>query len=194
MTPISEWDQWGTSWREAGSTPAELERMIERTSGARRAIAVERALSGAVAVAALTVVGLALRHAANRFEAGLGLAVAAGITAAWSVGDMNRRRAAEKLEAIPDEYLAARRALCLGRLRFVRLSWVVVALDLVFLFPWWMGGFKVHGSGFHASQILSIWGPLAAMTGFIVWTIRLRRVARAELRQLGQSMDATSEG
>jgi hypothetical protein len=62
----------------------------------------------------------------------------------------------------------------------------VVALDLVFLVPWWIGGVRVHGSGFHVVQILTIWGPLGMMALFVTWTVRLRRRARAELAGLAR--------
>ena len=67
---------------------------------------------------------------------------------------------------------------------------IVTALDLAFLIPWWIGGFKVHGGGFHAMQLLTMWGPLTLMGAFVWWTIRLRRRARAELARLANA-DAT---
>jgi hypothetical protein len=194
MSATHEWDHWAESWREARTTPAEIEQMIERTRRARRGILLVRILSIALAVTALLVVAAALRHAGNRAEAALGLVVGFGIATVWLVDAVNQRRATDKVEALPDEYLAARRALCTRQLRFVRLGWIVVALDLMFLFPWWIGGIRVHGSGFHLSQVLSVWAPLAAMIGFTAWTIVVRKRVLGELRQLARTTNTTTHG
>jgi hypothetical protein len=184
VTAPREWDEWGARWRTARTSPAELEAMIERTTHARRAIALVRVLSTALAVAALAIVGAALRHAANPFEAALGLAVGVGIGVVWLIDAINQREAHAGAEAPAGEYRRARRARCVRQDRFARLGWIVVALDLIFLVPWWIGGVAVHGNGFHLVQILTIWGPLALMAGFVAWTISLRRRARAELERL----------
>jgi hypothetical protein len=184
MTTPGEWLEWEALWRTDRATPAALEAMIERTRRARRALWLLRCLSTALAAVALGVVGAALRHAANRFEAGLGLVVGVGIVAVWLIDVINQRRAIDKVDAPAEEYVAMRRALCIRQARFATLGWIVTALDLVFLVPWWIGGIAVHGGGFHPSQLLTMWGPLAIMGGFVWWTIRLRRRARIELARL----------
>src|SRR5215470_1227205 len=184
MNGTRVWEQWEESWRADRPSAAELEAMIARTRRARRGLTLVRLLSGALAVAALAVVAAALRHAGNALEIALGIVVSIGIVAVWSLDSLNHRRAVEHVEAPADEYRAARRALCLRQERFAKLGWIVVALDLTFLIPWWIGGIAVHGAGFHAAQILTIWGPLAMMAGFVAWTIVLRRRARTELRRL----------
>jgi hypothetical protein len=186
MTTTGEWDRLEANWRAARTSSAVLEAMIERTRRDRRAILLVRVLSTVLALVALGIVGAALRHAANAFEAALGLVVAVGIATVWWLDAMNQGNDAEKVEAPANEYRAARRALCIRQDRFARLGWVVVALDLAFLFPWWIGGFAVHGSGFKVGQVLTIWLPLALMAAFIVWTIALRRRARAELRRIAR--------
>lgn len=184
MTAASEWEQWEARWRAARTSAADLDALIARTTRARRNVVLVHHLSTAMAVAGIAVVVAALRHAGNAFEVALGLIVALGIAAVWRVDVANRRSAADKLDAPDDDYRAARRVLCLRQDRFARLSWVVIALDLAFLVPWWIGGIGVHGAGFHLAQILTIWGPLALMAAFVGWTIVLRRGARAELQRL----------
>ena len=184
MTAASEWERWEARWRTARTSAQQLEALIARTRRARRSVVLVHGLSAAMAVGAIAVVAAALRHAGNAFEISLGLVVALGIAAVW-LGDVgNRRHAAEGLDAPEDEYRAARRALCVRQDRFARLSWIVIALDLAFLVPWWIGGVTVHGAGFHLAQILTIWGPLALMAAFVSWTIVLRTRARSELRRL----------
>lgn len=182
MNATREWDVWAGHWRTVQMSPAQLDAMIERTRRTRRTLWVVRTIAAAVPMIALTIVGLALEHAANAFEAGLGLVVALGIVTVW-FGDVDSRRDAAARVATPaDAHLAARRALCVRQVQLGQLGWIVVVLDLAFLIPWWIGGFAVHGSGFHVEQILTIWTPLALMAGFVTWTIVIRRRAEAELR------------
>lgn len=181
MTTSHEWDRWEESWRAARSSQAELDGLVARTQRARRGCVLVRMLSTALTVAALAVVAAALRHAGNPVEASLGLVVAAGIVAVWLANARNQRRDGEQVEAAAIEYRAARRDLCGRQIRFARLAWIVIALDLVFLVPWWIGGISVHGARFSVTQVLTIWGPLVVMAGVIAWTIRLHRSARGEL-------------
>jgi hypothetical protein len=84
-------------------------------------------------------------------------------------------------------YAATRRALCVRQLRFARLAQTVATLDLIFLIPWWIGGAKIHGFGFGLTQIMSTWGPLAALAVFVAWTFVLRSRVRSELDLLGRA-------
>ncbi|HEX7938220.1 MAG TPA: hypothetical protein VF483_04460 [Gemmatimonadaceae bacterium] len=186
MTAINDWEHWEAAWRAERLSPAALDDLLSRTRRARAGVVLMRLLSFTVVVAALGVVGAALWHAANQFEAALGLVVAFGITVVWWLNRSNDRSAAQGVGAPPDEYFNARRALCLRRVRFAQLSWLVVALDLVFLVPWWKGGVAVHGLGF-SRLLLTVWGPLAGMLAFVWWTSRVRRQALAELERLPTS-------
>ena len=145
-----------------------------------------RALSGVVAAFALVIVAAALRHAGNPLERTLGVIVGMGIVGAWLFDASNRRRVLDKVESGPEEYAAARRELCTRRIRFAYMGWIVVALDFVFLVPWWIGGVKVHGGGLSWMQVQSIWGPIATMIAFVAWTIKVRTGARMELDRLRQ--------
>ena len=184
MMSTSGWSEWEELWRGDRTSPARLEEFIERTKRARRSLMVLRVVPGLLAFVALGVVAAALRHAGNAFEITLGVVVAVGIIAVWLMDVGNQRRWAEKVDAPAEEYLAMRRALCIRRLRFGSLAMIVTALDLAFLVPWWIGGFRIHGAGFHVMQLLTLWGPLALMLAFVGWTVRLRRGARAELERL----------
>jgi hypothetical protein len=184
MTAPSDWDLWSERWRAARVSPAELSALIARTARARRGIVIMRLISTGVTILALGVVGAALWHAGNAFETTLGLAVAVGIAGVWLVDVLNQRDTRHHADAPAAEYRRARRVLCVRQIRFARLGWTIVGLDLLFLIPWWIGGIAVHGRGFHLAQVLTMWGPLALMAGFVVWTISLTRSARAELRRL----------
>jgi len=187
MKPAGEWLEWEQLWQADRTSPERLEELIERTRRARRSLRLTRRLSTVLAVVALAVVGAALRHAGNAFEVTLGVVVGVGIVAVWLMDLANQRDATAKVDAPSEEYVAMRRALCVRQDRFARLAWIVTALDLAFLIPWWIGGLSVHGAGFHLAQVLTVWGPLALIGGFVWWTIRLRRRARAELERLADA-------
>jgi len=187
MTRGGEWLEWEQLWQSDRTSAERLEELIGRTRVARRSLWLLRLLSTAVAVIALAVVAAALRHAGNPFEVALGGVVAVGIVAVWLMDLANQRHAIAKVEAPADEYVATRRALCVRQVRFSQLAWIVTALDLAFLVPWWIGGVRIHGGGFHAMQLLTMWGPLALMGAFVWWAIRLRQRARAELARLANA-------
>lgn len=189
MNGTSDWREWEELWRADRAAPGQLEALIERTRRARRALRLMRVLPTVLALIALVVVAAALRHAGNALEVALGVAVSVGIVAVWAMELGNRRDAGAKVEAALGEYVATRRALCGRQIRFARLALIVTLLDLVFLVPWWIGGFRVHGAGFHAMQLLTMWGPLGLMAAFVWWTLRLSRRARSELRHI-VSLDA----
>jgi hypothetical protein len=185
MTAMSEWGDWEALWRTNRLPAPQLEHYIEHTKRARRTLRLMRVLSAVLALAALGVVGAALRHAGNAIEIALGVVVGLGICAVWILDVVNQRRAHDSVEVPANQYVAVRRALCLRQLRFARLVLTVTLLDLVFLVPWWIGGFRFHGAGFHTIQLLTMWGPLALMIAVGWWAIRLRGSARAELGRLG---------
>src|SRR5262249_43006692 len=148
MMARGEWLEWERLWRADRTPPERLEELIERTARARWNLWVLRRLSTVLAVVALAVVVAALRHAGNAFEIALGVVVSVGIAGVWMLDLVNQRQASTKVEAPAEEYIAMRRALCVRQDRFARLSWIVTALDLAFLIPWWIGGFAVHGASF----------------------------------------------
>lgn len=191
MKPAGEWLEWEQLWQADRTSPERLEELIVRTRRARRSLRLMPHLSTALAVVALAVVGAALRHAGNVFEISLGIMVAVGVVVVWTIDRINQRQAVAKVEAPAEEYVATRRALCVRQDRFARLAWIVTALDLAFLIPWWIGGISMHGAGFHLAQVLTVWGPLALMGAFVWWTIGLRRRARAELERLADVSQPT---
>src|SRR4030095_16233444 len=166
MMTRGEWVEWERLWQSDRASGEHIEALIERTRRARRSLRLPRLLSTVIAVVALAIVAAALRHAGNPFEVTLGVVVGIGIVAVWLMDLANQRHAAAKVEAPTDEYVAMRRALCVRQVRFAQLAWMVTALDLAFLIPWWIGGFKVHGGGFHAVQLLTMWGPLTLIGAF----------------------------
>jgi hypothetical protein len=185
----SDWDRWGNEWRSGRIEPAEIAALVERTARARRSILGMRVLSFGITVVSLAAVAGALHHAANRLELVLGYLVSLGICTAWIIDTANRRDAHAHAEATPQEYLLTRRALSIRRIRFGRLVWILAGLDLAFLFPWWIGGIRVHGFGFHFMHVASIWLPLAVIIASVLAAARIRARARAELQSIERATE-----
>lgn len=181
-----DWDRWSDSWRGEHIAETELARLIARSTRARRAIVVMRLLSFAISALALAAVAAALYHAASVFDVALGSGIAAGICAAWIIDSRNQQNAHEHADQPPDQYLMLRRALCVRRIRFTRLVFTLAALDLAFLFPWWAGGVRYHGFGFHLVHLTSLWGPMALIVGAVIAAARIRARAADELRSIDQ--------
>jgi hypothetical protein len=178
----NEWDDWTASWQRAPANPTDLAALSHAVRRVRRTMALTGVLATCVAIFALLIVAAALRHAGNRFERGLGFVVAIGIVAAWVADRLAHRRPMTEAELAPADYAVARRSLCLRRIRFSWFASLVAVLDLIFLVPWWIGGFAIHGFGFDWTRFVTMWGPLALIMGFIIWAGRIRTRAVNELR------------
>jgi len=137
--------------------------------------------------AAILVTAAALRHAGNRLEAGLGLVVGVGIAALWLQRIRLRAREHAAVAASSPKHLAALTRVRLQQIRLAHFIWIVLALELVFLTPWWVIGNRVHHRTFtDLGSWLSVWLPIAGIVALFVWSWRLRRRARAELEAIEQ--------
>ena len=81
--PDIELLEWTDIWQRTTESPAATREVSRRLARARLENVVVRIVEGAVAVIAVALVALALMHAANAFEAGLGVFVGVAIVAIW---------------------------------------------------------------------------------------------------------------
>ena len=180
---MSDWEQLQTEWQRIGQTAAaaaaDATQLIAR---ARRGMLVQRLLEGAVAGAAILITAAALRHAGNPLEAALGMIVGIAIALLWvQHGRLRAREDAAVTESSPTHLDVLARG-CRQRVRLAHFIWVVLGLELVFLTPWWVIGSRIH----HRTLLdpafwLTVWLPAAGMVAVFVWSVRMRRRARAEL-------------
>ena len=140
----ADWDRWQDEWQRGGSAQANVIAGLRLTSKARRELLLSWLIESAIGSASLLLVILALRHAGNAFEAGLGLAAGLGIGIAWAQRILLRRREHASETAVSDDYLVAIRDLRRRQMRLAQFVWIVLSLDLVFLIPWWLIGSRVH--------------------------------------------------
>ena len=177
---MSDWEQLQAEWQRAGErAAADATQLIAK---ARRGRLVHRLIEGVVAGAAILITAAALRHAGNPFEAALGLIVGIAIAALWV--QHGRLRVKEDGAASESSlmHLDVLASVCRQQVRLARFVRIVLGLELVFLTPWWVIGSRIH----HRTLLdpafwLTVWLPAAGMVAVFVWSVRMRRRARAEL-------------
>ncbi len=105
--------------------------------------------------------------------------------AAWWIDRHRWRAYSSALPRATDSFLAVARQRSLLQLRAVRLAWIIVAAELAFLLPWWIDGYRYHTDELLAPiTIATVWLPAHSVLAILLWTLRLRRIARAELNRI----------
>jgi hypothetical protein len=177
--------EWKDDWQRTTDSPAASREVSRRLARARLESIVVRIIEGAVAMSALGLVALALMHAANALEAGLGLFVGLAISVIWIQRGRIRIREQEGDIASAVEYLLVLRRARRQRIRLAEFVWVVVILDLVFLIPWWIIGARFHHNGLtDPATWVSMWLPIVGLIALCLWALGVWRSARRELREV----------
>jgi hypothetical protein len=179
---LGDWEQWQVEWQRVGNADAAARGAGRQIGRARFELLVTRVIEGAVAVVATLVTALALWHAGNPFEAGLGLVVGVSIGALWIQRMRLREREDAAVAASSPQHLTVLASVRLRQVRLAHFIWIVLVLELVFLTPWWVIGSRVHHRSF--TDLVSwetVWLPIAGMVALFVWAWRLRQRTRADL-------------
>ena len=183
-TAPDDWEALRNSWESAEPTAGGPE-ALALVRRARRGEAFAALAELVLVLVAIGGIALALRHAADTLELTLGVSAGAAIVGAWALGAITRSREAKAVASSASDYASALRRLRTRQLRVVHSTWVVLALELAFLAPWWAGGIGPHrGRLGDPVALASLWLPLAAMLGLAAWSARFRRRLVAELRRL----------
>lgn len=181
----ADWDRWQDEWQRGGSGQANVIAGLRLASKARRELILSRLIESAIGSASLLLVIMALRHAGNALEVGLGVAVGLGIGIVWAQRILLRRREHASETAVSDDYLVAIRNLRRRQMRLAQFVWIVLSLDLVFLIPWWLIGSRVHSRRLtDLGSVLTMWVPIMGFIALFVWSLRLRRKARLEITDI----------
>lgn len=192
-TPPNGWESWQAEWRRAGSADTVAQRAPRYLARARLRLLIARVIESAVAAAAILITAAALWHAANPFEAGLGLVVGVAIAALWIQRVRIRDREDAGVAASSPQHLAILERVKRQEIRLAHFIWIVLALELAFLTPWWVIGGRVHHRTFtDPSSWETVWLPIVGMVALLAWSVRLRRRARAELKSVERLRDQYS--
>jgi hypothetical protein len=189
-----DWERWQKEWRRFGTADGLALGAMGQIARARRGTLLARLIEGAIAAAALLITAAALQHAGNPFEAGLGLVVGLCIGGLWVQRILLRRGEDGAASGSSPQHLTALRGLRLKEVRLARFIQVVLALELIFLTPWWVNGTRIH----HRTLVdigswLTVWLPLAGMIALVVWSVRLGQRAQAEVTALDRLREQYGE-
>ena len=184
-TAPGDWERWQGEWQRTGDAEAVARHAPEQIARGRRELLFARLIESVVAGVAILVTAAALRHAANRFEAGLGLVVGSCIAALWIQRIRLREREDSAMVAGSAQHLAVLGSVRRQEIRLAHFIWIVLPLELAFLTPWWVIGTRVHHRSLtDVGSWQTVWLPIVGMVALFVWSLRLRRRARAELRAI----------
>ena len=181
----AEWEVLRAQWRGAGNADALVRAAPRQLARARRAQLLARLVEGAVAGIAILITAAALQHAGNAFEAALGLVVGGSIGVHWIQRIRLRDREDAAVASSSAEHLSMLASVRRREVRLAHFIWIVLALELVFLTPWWVIGNRVHHRTFtDPGSWLTVWLPILGMVALFVWSVQLGRRARADLESI----------
>jgi hypothetical protein len=188
-----EWERWQEDWQGGGATP-DTRQLPVRLRRERRRMLLATAAEAALALAACGGIAAALVHTPHGFDSWWGIAVLVMLAGSWAIATWQRRRVdGLSLADATESFVELARRRCRRQLRAVRLAWLLAALELAFLVPWWIGGFRVHGLRPESALTwFAWWIPAAAILGLFAGTLYVRRRVRAELAQLDRLAAALS--
>jgi len=181
----ADWERWQDEWQRSEGPEAVARDATRQIARGRRELLVARLVESAVAGAAILITAAALRHAGNPFEAGLGLVVGSCIAALWIKRIRLREREDSAVAAGSAQHLEVLGSVRRQEVRLAHFIWIVLPLELAFLTPWWVIGTRVHHRSLtDVGSWQTVWLPIVGMVALFVWSLRLRRRARAELRDI----------
>jgi hypothetical protein len=180
-TGDGNWDVLRAEWQhgaDSASIVASADRQMIR---ALRRARIAQLVEGITVIVAVALVALALLHAANALHAALGIVVVAGIGGAWIWRRDLARQEQRALEQNTTESSRMRRIIRDSQARSALFIWLTIALDLVFLIPWWIRSARVHARRLTDVQTFEVmWLPLLGMALLALWAWRVRARARRE--------------
>jgi hypothetical protein len=194
MTEEREWERWQKEWQGEPSGALMPATAAGRIAAARRQVFIARLIEGVIAAGALGITALALEHPVNALEAALGLVVGTAIGIVWIRRVLIRRNEDSAATASSVEHLALMENVRRQQRRLAHFVWLVIALELAFLTPWWIIGSHRHPRTFtDLTSWVAVWLPVLGMMGVLVWSIRLNRRAGNEIRSIGRVRERNTD-
>lgn len=175
-------------WQAADTPAVAADDAVRAVKHAHLRLILHRVVELGVPLAAIALVGLALRHASTPTERVLGAFTSLGVVFAWvrylrAIGFERR-----SLAGPSPGFVSAALGRCAYERRLAIFTWVILILELAFLLPWWIEGIPHHrGQGSGRIFILTLWLPLALMIALALWSVFLWRRASREAIELQQA-------
>ena len=184
------WSDLRSIWHDDPSA-GDAARVIAQVRRAERARSAARLTRIAVVVASLGALLGAVAHAVTPLEAVLALTTAGTIAAYWAAAAAIERRQRDLLGAESHSYVTARRDWLRTELQVLHFVWIVVAMELAFLIPWWAAGIPIHFGGFMTTAALGAWWlPLTGIAVFAAWSVSRYQARRREWRALEEHLQS----
>lgn len=194
--PDADWDRWSTLWQADPAPVHASPAWADRARAEDRRLQLMVVAEGAVVVVALAGIALAVSHAPAPDDLLRG-AVVAGMIVLVATLRLLRRPDAHA-EAEPAAVFLAHSLRGLARQRHcVQSIWLLLALTLLFLVPWWVDGYRFHGEVWGPLALFTAWVPLALIFAVAAWTLRVHATVRREtarLRRLRRELVADDTG
>lgn len=183
--PQDDWARWRETWQEGSAGAPPMAVLRKRFLREQRRIVVTAVAEAILALAAASGIAVALVHTPYRGAVAWGALVVALIAFTWVVELLRRGGTSPPLTESTQTFLELSRRRCRTQLRAVRFTWILIALELVFLVPWWAGGLHAHAGALHSPLVILLgWLPMALIAGLFAWSLRLWRRLSAELGRL----------
>jgi hypothetical protein len=183
--PLDDWERWRESWVDGGEAPPLMGSIRQQFRREQRRIVLTVVAEVVLAVAAGSGIAAALVHTPSRPPVTWGAAILFLIALMIVVDLVRRRREWRPLTESTQTFLELSLRRCRGQRHALRLTWVLIALELVFFIPWWAGGLRAHFDELRSPVVILLgWLPMSVMAGLFVWTLVLWRRLTVELNRL----------
>ena len=196
-SPQDDWERWRATWREGGRAPPALAVLRQQVQREQRRIAFTAVAEVVVALAAASGIAAALVHTPSGHPAAWGATVLVLIAIAFTSAVILLRRGGQWLPLTQSTQTFVDLSLvrCRRQLRAVRLTWILIALELVFLVPWWAGGLRSHGEAWLSPLfVLSAWLPMSLIAALFAWSLLFWRRLISEMGLLENLRKKLREG
>jgi len=183
--PLDDWERWRETWHEGGEPAPPLSVLRKRFQREQRRIVLTIVAELMLALAAVLGIAAALVHTPSGYPAAWGAAVLILIAFTWMVDLVRRGGEWLPLRESTQTFLELSLRRCRRQLHAVRFTWILIALELVFLLPWWAGGLHAHVHTLHSPLVILLgWLPMSLIAGLFAWSLRLWYRLTSELGRL----------
>jgi hypothetical protein len=183
--PQDDWARWRETWQEGRAVAAPMPVLRKQFRREQRRIVLTAVVEVMLVLAAAAGIAVALVHTPFRGAVAWGAFVFLLIAFTWVVDLLRRGDKWLPLTESTQTFLEFSRRRCRTQLRAVRFTWILIAVELVFLVPWWAGGLHAHAGALYSPLVILLgWLPMSLIAGLFAWSLRLWRRLSSELRRL----------
>jgi hypothetical protein len=183
--PQDDWARWRETWQEVSAAAPPMPVLRKQFRREQRRIARTAVAEVMLALTAASGIAVALLHTPSRGAVAWGAFVVVLIAFTWVVDLLRRGGTWRPLTESTQTFLELSRRRCRAQLGAVRFTWILIALELAFLVPWWAGGLHAHAGALYSPLVILLgWLPMSLIAGLLAWSLLLWRRLTSELGRL----------